>query len=842
MNKTTKTKVVVSALLAIVLCVSLVAGATYALFTSESRVNIAVTSGKVDLVASVDGVSLYSPAGIDLSGNIVDATNTATTTTFGNGGGVLVTDNTITLSDITPGDQVSFNIIVTNNSSVDVKYRTVISCESDNGLFAGLVVTIGGTTYTGATQISDYAYAQVGQGNQTIPVTIQLPATAGNVYQGKSCAISYKVESVQGNTATSDPESGVYEIYTASDLAHLSRYAADVTTIKLMNDIDMAGVQYTAWDLAIPSATTITFDGNGHTIKNLTTTGYTGDPANTAHFVRSGLIARVYSAATSSSSVFGRLIFKNLKMDNATVSNTVEAVNENVCAAAFVGYLNVANIEFDGCAVTNSHITSAKYAGGLVGYAEEYDSSVKVSVKNATIQDNEIVGNGHTAGLVGFANKTVSVDGASIKGNYINTQGGHSAAATLGTGSVEATGIVANNNVYVGGLKDCSIDKRDEQWGYYHKQLGDYTVVGTAQDNIICSYAIRNLADLKAFRDMVNAGTSFLHYTVGKNAESVPCNVVLLADIDLGNEEWTPIGTSANPFKGDFDGRGHTISNLKITSGTNVGLFGQITLHGDVNYLAGVLNLTLKNVTINADGSGAFVGNSYVTTQNAGNGGALVLRNLKLIGDVKIEGKDVGGIMGTEWTNFQINGYNITVDVNAGSYVKGTGTVGGVFASAPHAHINYITSNIPVYVSGANAVAGGIIGCAGWDVGCDSDKIDVPDGVTPDYSGSIICTGNVYATDIAESANGKYRIGKIIGSEANNDHWSYYRNPGYGSFFRNFTANNAISITLTNGTVLTSNGMTAADRHGASNAVDYTQSLVGDKWVFANGVEWDWHF
>lgn len=87
MNKTTKTKVVVSALLAIVLCVSLVAGATYALFTSESRVNIAVTSGKVDLVASVDGVSLYSPAGIDLSGNIVDATNTATTTTFGNGGG-----------------------------------------------------------------------------------------------------------------------------------------------------------------------------------------------------------------------------------------------------------------------------------------------------------------------------------------------------------------------------------------------------------------------------------------------------------------------------------------------------------------------------------------------------------------------------------------------------------------------------------------------------------------------------------------------------------------------------------------------------------------------------------
>lgn len=121
-----------------------------------------------------------------------------------------------------------------------------------------------------------------------------------------------------------------------------------------------------------------------------------------------------------------------------------------------------------------------------------------------------------------------------------------------------------------------------------------------------------SLNDFKDFRDTVNEGNSFLQYTVGKTAETVPHNVRLYTDLDLGNEEWTPIGICDNPFMGDFDGQGHTISNFKITSGTNVGLFGQITMKSGTNYLPGIFNLTLNNVTIQADGSGAFVGNSYV--------------------------------------------------------------------------------------------------------------------------------------------------------------------------------------------------------------------------------------
>ena len=49
-----KRRILLSAIITIALCICLITGATYAIFTSESTVNIAVTSGKVDVVATVD--------------------------------------------------------------------------------------------------------------------------------------------------------------------------------------------------------------------------------------------------------------------------------------------------------------------------------------------------------------------------------------------------------------------------------------------------------------------------------------------------------------------------------------------------------------------------------------------------------------------------------------------------------------------------------------------------------------------------------------------------------------------------------------------------------------------
>ena len=752
MNKTIKTKVVVSALLAIVLCVSLIAGATYALFTSESKVNIAVTSGKVDIVASMSGLALYSPAGIDRNGNVVDSTNAATATAFANGGTAEIEGNTITLSDITPGDQVSFNIDVTNRSTVEIKYRTILACERNDGLFAGLKVTIDGNDYVGETRVSAYQDRAAGTGDFTIPVTIELPATAGNVYQGKSIKLSYSVEAIQQNAATTNPDPTVYEIRTANDLVLLRYFASGVKTVRLMNDIDMTGVEYTAWDLVIPSNTTFTFDGDGYSIKNLTTTGYTGDAESADSFTRAGLIAAVHSADHANIS---KIVFKNLTMDNATVANTTGA--EHICAAALVGLANVVNVEVDGCAVINSHITSGKYAAGFVGYAQEYYDAVSISVANATIKGNQIVGNGHTAGLVGLANKPVSVATATIEDNIISTKLGHSAAATLGTGSIAATGITANRNTYAAGLKDCTGDTKDDIFGVYHKQSGDYVVDGTGTGNtIVEAYIILSLYDLKDFRDTVNAGTSFYKKTVQ-----------LWTDIDLKNENWEPIGkpvynggnVASGAFMGDFDGLNHTISNLKVNGGVDnpidvnavdQGLFGCLYAQGNMAY---VRNLKIHNADVYAKNSaGAFVGNLH-TYQHTYESGQSNIWNVQLTGKVTIKGGKSGSVCGSHVSSWAIltSLQNVTVNVEAGSYVTNVdvegagGNIGGVGAIAAYSSgWHDISSNIDV-IAKAGGEIGGIVGVA-------SGKF---------YN--LTYTGNITIVGADSAASKAERCGKIIG-------------------------------------------------------------------------------
>lgn len=51
---------------------------------------------------------------------------------------------------------------------------------------------------------------------------------------------------------------------------------------------------------------------------------------------------------------------------------------------------------------------------------------------------------------------------------------------------------------------------------------------------------------------------------------------VLLCNVDLEGQEWTPIGTAETPFTGVFDGNGNTISGLSTTKCTDgaAGLFG----------------------------------------------------------------------------------------------------------------------------------------------------------------------------------------------------------------------------------------------------------------------------
>ena len=209
--------------------------------------------------------------------------------------------------------------------------------------------------------------------------------------------------------------------------------------------------------------------------------------------------------------------------------------------------------------------------------------------------------------------------------------------------------------------------------------------------------AICNAAGLKWLADQVNADDTFEGKTVK-----------LTADINLKNENWTPIGYWKT-FNGTFDGQNHTISNLKH-HGTEedcyVGLFGYTEN-------ATIKNLTINNVDLklvaNASWAGGHMGALVGNIE-----GKTVIENIKVTGDVKIDGDmeqagagRIGGVVGGNVSNTTFK--NVVVNANKDSFVKGNSSVGGI-AGQIQGETTFENCSSNVNVSAQQFYAGGIIG------------------------------------------------------------------------------------------------------------------------------------
>lgn len=179
---------------------------------------------------------------------------------------------------------------------------------------------------------------------------------------------------------------------------------------------------------------------------------------------------------------------------------------------------------------------------------------------------------------------------------------------------------------------------------------------------------ICNAGGLKWVADQVNSGKD---YFAGKA-------VKLVADIDLNNEEWTPIGsaTKDHGFMGNFDGNGFVVKNLHITNialdadnYAYAGLFG-VTEGVDKNNQNSIKNLTIENVNINTTGRivAAAIAYPYYTA----------LENIKVNGTVVIKGGDyTAGVLA--YTRRLVDAKNIAIEASQG-LVQGNITVGGVIS------------------------------------------------------------------------------------------------------------------------------------------------------------------
>ena len=226
---------------------------------------------------------------------------------------------------------------------------------------------------------------------------------------------------------------------------------------------------------------------------------------------------------------------------------------------------------------------------------------------------------------------------------------------------------------------------------------------------------------------------AWLAYAVNNQMESAGYCAVLTADIDLGYCQWPVIGVlSSNgqrAYTGTFDGQGHTVSGLNITSlggRQKLGLFG-------VAQDAVIENLTVRG---NIDLTGV---RSYDTTTGyiiggvlgSGEGGGVTIRScvsqvdisVSFVNDQKAQNSAVGGLVGRlsgsgshEITNCRNEGRIYTAFAPGACYLGGSGGNGGqggiVGFIGASAQLECCVNTGTVY-AGRAAGVGGIVGNAG---------------------------------------------------------------------------------------------------------------------------------
>ena len=205
------------------------------------------------------------------------------------------------------------------------------------------------------------------------------------------------------------------------------------------------------------------------------------------------------------------------------------------------------------------------------------------------------------------------------------------------------------------------------------KDLG-YTIESNGSYTVTSADGLMNVAEL------VNGGKTDINITLDKN-------------IDLTGKDWTPIGTDYdNAYTGTFDGGGHTIKGLTVTTNDQfVGLFGYLGRAGTVkNVVMEDIQITSNHVLMSGS-TGGVVGYSWGTIENCSVSGSVS-------GTVY-----VGGVVGA-----QIGG-SIT-GCSSSATVKGTVDVGGVAGqtnSSATLTACYATGNVIIEINPKKNIAGG---------------------------------------------------------------------------------------------------------------------------------------
>lgn len=300
------------------------------------------------------------------------------------------------------------------------------------------------------------------------------------------------------------------------------------------------------------------------------------------------------------------------------------------------------------------------------------------------------------------------------------------APQSVAAGTTFITCTFTNGKTFVYKMKNATVWQAGGEYTYTvslaaAKDLG-YTIESDGSYTVTSADGLMNVAEL------VNGGKTDINITLDK-------------DIDLTGKEWTPIGTGySNKYTGTFDGGGHTIKGLTVTTNDQfVGLFGSI------GYAGTVKNVMMEDVQITSNRSSGFAGG--VAGYSDG-----TIENCSVSGSVSGT-VYVGGVVGA-----QLEG-SIT-GCSSSTTVKGTVYVGGVAGQTNRSATLtacYATGNVIIEIHPTNNISGG--GLVGFNGG---------NGVWACYA-----TGNVTSTG---SSTGKVHISGFLGDNYTTVTACYWKN------------------------------------------------------------------
>ena len=526
-------KIVLTSLLTVAMCLSLIVGATFALFGSESKKNIAVTSGKIDVSAKIVSLDTYSRGTATQNGE------------FANGGGAEIdADNAgVTVDRMSPGDKIVVKIDVENNSNIAYRQRATLRFESGTEDFFGqLVVGVsedGGEYDYFSSYATEWTYHEANTTGtpevSSMYISVELPEYVSENWQDKSCDITFAVEAIQGNATTEGEESR--KVYLVEDQAALEE------VLGKMQDEETVVLSGGAWEEA-----EISYDDDrtiyvrGYKVNKLTVDA----PAGEVHYYNDAEEIIGEALAGESLHVYGNVGTVTVKRGHAVMEAGASAEKISVVpaegAAAQIDVAagaEVQSISVDAAAGTKAEVSVAEGASvpemtvtgdGEITLSGEVERTIDVWTEEA------LRGALGVSGTVTLRADIETADELKFLCDAALDLNGHTLTVAGGTKAIKSSGgktltVQGNGTVYgalyadklfnngstliVNAGENFSVQSSSESgWAVYGAQNTDITLNGG-------TYSVRNIKGTAGIVHSLGKSLEINDATVNVTAESV---------------------------------------------------------------------------------------------------------------------------------------------------------------------------------------------------------------------------------------------------------------------------------------------------------------------------------